>query len=85
MRTICAWKVAAAVVVLSGCVSTGDGSKWTCSAEGLVNSNFTGGDFAMIQLQGFASGGSYKVVKNAAATEAKGTTANGAPFVCKKL
>jgi hypothetical protein len=61
MRTICAWKVAAAVVVLSGCVSTGDGSKWTCSAEGLVNSNFTGGDFAMIQLQGFASGGSYKV------------------------
>jgi len=84
MRKSLGFGVASAVLVLAGCASTGDGAKWTCAGEGLVNSNYAGGDFAMVQLQGFASGGSYKVVKNAAATEAKGATANGTPFVCKK-
>ena len=85
MRASLGWVIASAWLVLAGCASTGDGAKWTCASEGLVNSNYTGGDFAMVQLQGFASGGSYKVIKNSAATEAKGVTANGTPFVCKKL
>lgn len=85
MRAVFGWAMVSAVFAFAGCASTGDGSKWACSADGLVNSNFTGGDYAMIQLQGFASGGSYKVAKNLVATEANGVTANGTPFVCKKL
>ena len=84
-RAIFGWTVVSAVFVLAGCASTGEGSKWACSAQGLVNSNYSGGGYAMVQLQGFASGGSYKVAKNSAATEAKGVTANGTPFLCKKM
>jgi hypothetical protein len=40
---------------------------------------------AMIHLQGYSSGGSYKVEKNAAGTEAKGVTADGTPFLCAKV
>jgi hypothetical protein len=69
---------------VSGCATTGDGGSWKCSAQGLVNSLYTGSDSAMIQLQGFSSGGNYKVTKNAQGTEATGTTANGTPFTCAK-
>ncbi len=72
-------------VAVSGCATTGDGSSWQCSAEGLINAHYTGSDRAMIHLQGFSSGGSYKVSKNADGTEATGTTANGTPFKCVRL
>jgi len=50
----------------------------------LVNAHYTGSGTAMIHLQGFSSGGSYTVTKNAQGTEATGTTANGTPFTCIK-
>ena len=39
---------------------------------------------AMIHLQGYGSGGSYKVEKNASGTEAKGATVDGTPFTCMR-
>jgi hypothetical protein len=50
----------------------------------MVNSYYYGSDTAMIHLQGYSSGGNYKVAKNAQGTEATGTTANGTPFTCVK-
>lgn len=72
------------VATISGCATTGDGASWKCSAQGLVSSYYTGSDSAMIHLQGFSSGGNYKVTKNAQGTEATGTTGNGTPFTCVK-
>ena len=72
------------VVGLAGCATGGDGATWKCSAKGLINSNDNGSSMAMIHLQGYSSGGSYKVDKNAAGTEAKGVTADGTPFACAK-
>lgn len=78
-----------AVVVLSalvvGCAATPGAGSWQCAANGLVNAHYTGGASAMIHLQGFSSGGQYPVKMNEQGTEASGTTANGTPFVCKKL
>lgn len=71
-----------AVLILAACATTGDGGNWTCSAKGLVNSYYTGGFNAMIHLEGYSSGGTYEVTKNAEGTEATGTTANGTPFKC---
>ena len=70
------------LLILSACATTGEGGDWKCSAKGLVNSYYTGGYKAMIHLEGYSSGGSYEVIKNAAGTEATGTTANGTPFKC---
>ncbi len=70
------------ILILSACATTGGGGEWTCSAKGLVNSYYTGSDKAMIHLEGYSSGGSYEVTKNAEGTEATGTTANGTPFKC---
>lgn len=72
------------VVALAACATGGDGATWKCSAKGLVNANYNGSSMAMIHLQGYGSGGSYRVEKNAAGTEAKGVTADGTPFVCAK-
>jgi hypothetical protein len=74
--------VGALVVTLAGCATGGDSAAWKCDAKGLINSNYNGSTMAMIHLQGFAMGDSYKVEKNAAGTEAKGVTANGTPFSC---
>lgn len=57
-----------AVAAVSGCATTGDGASWKCSAQGLANSHYTGSDIAMIHLQGFSTGGSYKVTQNARAS-----------------
>jgi len=84
MRTMKFLLVVLAVGTVSGCATTGDGATWKCTAQGLVNSYYTGSDSAMIHLQGFSYGGSYKVTKNAQGTEATGTTANGTPFTCVK-
>lgn len=84
MRTKELSLVVLAAVAISGCATTGDSANWKCSAQGLVNSHYTGSDSAMIHLQGFSSGGSYKVTKNAQGSEASGTTANGTPFKCVK-
>jgi len=84
MRTLKSSFVILAIAAVSGCATTGDGASWKCSAQGLVNSHYTGSDSAMIHLQGFTSGGSYKVTKNSQGTEATGTTANGTPFKCVK-
>lgn len=72
------------VVVLSACASPGAGASWACSASGLVNSRYTGGDTALIHLQGFSSGGNYPVTKSADGNVATGTTANGTAFQCVK-
>ena len=69
---------------IAGCATTGEGANWKCSANGLVNSYYTGSDRAMIHLQGFSSGGNYIVTKNSRGTEATGNTANGTPFTCVK-
>lgn len=84
MRTIKISLVIMAVAAVSGCATTGDGASWKCSAQGLANSHYTGSDIAMIHLQGFSTGGSYKVTKNTQGTEATGVTANGTPFKCVK-
>lgn len=76
--------IALTAIAISGCATTGDGASWKCSAQGLVNAHYTGSGTAMIHLQGFSSGGSYTVTKNAQGTEATGTTANGTPFTCIK-
>ena len=84
MRTIKISLAIMAVAAVSGCATTGDGASWKCSAQGLANSHYTGSDIAMIHLQGFSTGGSYKVTQNAQGTEARGVTANGTPFKCVK-
>jgi hypothetical protein len=84
MRTLKFSLTILAIATVSGCATTGDGSSWKCSAQGLVNSYYTGTDSAMIHLQGVSYGGSYNVTKNTQGTEATGTTANGTPFKCVK-
>ncbi len=84
MHTMKVSMVILAIATVSACATTGDGASWKCSAQGLINSHYTGLDSAMIHLQGFSSGGSYTVAKNAQGTEATGTTANGTPFKCVK-
>jgi hypothetical protein len=71
-------------LAFSGCATTGDGSVWKCSANGLLTAGYDGGEMAYIHLQGFASGHNYEVSLNAQRTEATGTTRNGTPFVCTK-
>lgn len=70
------------ILILSACATPGDGAKWECSANGLVNSTYDGSDSAYVHLQGFSSGGNYPVKLNEQRTEAMGTTANGTPFKC---
>jgi hypothetical protein len=84
MKTTSACWGGVLVLALAGCATGGDGASWKCSAKGLVNANYNGSSMAMIHLQGYGSGGSYKVEKNAAGTEAKGMTADGTPFICTK-
>ena len=74
----------ALAAALGACASTGVSSAWACSASGLVNSHYTGGDTALIHLQGFSSGGNYPVTKSADGNVATGTTANGTAFQCAK-
>jgi hypothetical protein len=76
--------VALAAITVAGCATTGDGSKWTCTAAGIQNSSYDGSDFAFVHLSGFPNGRSYPVVKNSQGNEATGTTGNGTPFVCKR-
>lgn len=74
----------ALAATLGACASTGVGGAWACSSSGLVNSHYTGGDTALIHLQGFSSGGNYPVTKSADGNVATGTTANGTAFQCVK-
>lgn len=85
MRILKLMLVTLAVVFASGCATSGADAGWTCSAQGLVNSYYTGSDTAMIHLQAYSSGGSYQVKKNAQGNEATGTTADGTSFKCVKL
>ena len=55
---------------------------WKCTASGLVNASYDGGDSAYVHLVGFSSGGTYPVTRNKAGTVATGTTANGTRFTC---
>jgi hypothetical protein len=73
------------MLFLTGCATTGDRSTWKCTADGLVDSMYSGGDYAYIHLQGFSKGGDYKVQLNDQKTVATGTTANGTPFTCTKV
>lgn len=73
------------VLLLSGCATTKDGATWKCTANGLVDSMYSGGDYAYIHLQGFSKGGDYKVQLNNQKTVATGTTANGTPFTCTRV
>ncbi len=58
------------------------GGTWTCSAPGLVNGEYSGGDSAYIHLTGFSSGGRYAV--NRQGNTATGVTANGTRFTCRR-
>jgi len=69
---------------VSGCVSTGKGPAWQCSAQGMVDGSYGGGETAYIHLQGYSTGGDYRVKLNDQGNEASGTTANGTPFTCRK-
>jgi len=75
---------AALTLALAGCASNPSSPAWRCEASGLVNSHYTGGEYAMVHLSGFSSGGQYKVQMNAEKTVASGSTANGTPFKCFK-
>ena len=55
---------------------------WKCTASGLVNASYDGGDSAYVHLSGFSYGGTYPVTRNKAGTVATGTTANGTKFTC---
>ena len=72
------------VLAIAACAAPGDGANWTCTANGLISANYNGSDYAQVHLQGYSTGGSYKVILNAQRTEATGTTANGTPFKCVK-
>lgn len=72
------------VLAIAGCAAPGDGATWTCTANGLISASYNGSDYAQVHLQGYATGGSYKVTPNAQRNEATGTTANGTPFKCVK-
>lgn|GEM_PF-2056655 len=72
------------VLAIAGCAASGDGATWTCTANGLISASYNGSDYAQVHLQGYTTGGSYKVALNAPRTEAAGTTANGTPFKCVK-
>lgn len=56
--------------------------EWTCEANNLRTSNYSGGSHAYVHLSSYSSGGSYPVVKNG--SMAMGTTADGTKFVCKE-
>ena len=77
--------VALLPVTIAGCVTTGGGAAWQCSAQGLLDSSYHGGNTANIHLQGYPQGGDYWVKLNDQQTEATGTTANGTPFTCTKM
>lgn len=83
---IVASAVALCSVVSTAAAQTGKPSAapktWKCSAAGLVNASYDGGDGAYVHLTGFSSGGTYPVTKNKAGTTATGTTANGTKFTC---
>jgi hypothetical protein len=68
--------------LIAGCATDGSltTKQWKCEANNLINSNYTGGDYAMIHLAPYESGGRYKVTKEG--STATGTTANGTKFVC---
>ncbi len=70
------------LATLGACVSTGAGGAWTCSAPGLQNAHYTGGDTALIHLQGYSSGNNYRVTKSADGKMVTGTTGNGTAFQC---
>ena len=55
---------------------------WTCSAPGLQNSSYSGGDTAYIHLAGFNSGNNYPVTKKGKV--ASGVTKNGTRFTCRQ-
>ena len=54
---------------------------WTCSAQNLVNSRYSGGSSAYIHLKGYGSGGRYRVTKQND-SRVTGTTKDGTPFTC---
>lgn len=76
--------VAALALGMAGCLTTGGAANWTCSAAGMISGGYSGGDYANIHLQGYSTGGSYRVKLNDQKTEAKGETKNGTPFTCIK-
>ena len=57
---------------------------WQCTADGLAEADFNGGQTARIRLAGYRRGSDYPVTFNADKTEAKGTTGDGTPFTCVK-
>lgn len=84
MKSLKLVTVAIISLFIAGCATTGDGVKWKCTANNIVNFQYNGSDYAMIHLSGYDYGNRYKVEKNAKGTEARGTTTDGTPFVCSK-
>jgi hypothetical protein len=84
MRTFYLSLIAFTMIAIVGCATTGDGSKWTCSANDIKNSGYNGSDIAFIHLGRYAGGSTYKVTKSADGKTAKGETSDGTPFTCVK-
>ena len=76
----------ALVLGLSACQTTKNttNSNWKCSANGLVDFSYSGGDTANIHLQGYSRGGDYPVTFNQSKTQVTGVTGNSTDFVCDK-
>lgn len=73
-------------LMVAGCAS-GPGpepTNWTCSAKGLKQSSYAGGNTALIHLRGFSRGARYEVTLSEDGRTATGKTGNGTPFTCSK-
>ena len=57
---------------------------WICRAENLITAKYDGSGWAFVHLQGYRTGGSYRVKQNEQGTEATGKTADGTLFTCVK-
>lgn len=71
-------------LALVACATSNDSERWTCMADGMVNSHYSGGDTAMIHLKSYSSGGHYRVTRSGDGTVANGVSADGTGFQCKK-
>lgn len=69
--------------VLTTSPAAAQSATWVCTADKLQSYSYKGGKSATIHLKPYKSGGSYKVTQ-VSATEVKGKTKDGTPFVCKK-
>lgn len=79
------------LLTVAGCTTTESDTSaaasttaaWTCTADNLVDSRYSGGSSAYIHLKGYGSGGRYRVTRQSDGT-ATGKTKDGTPFTCTR-